>query len=156
MLCYNFPNKWFLLVVLRFPTQTSPLAPCGSGDSQSIVTKFDVIPHSTEQDTQPIAFLVSRQAIPYQTCGGICCPGVSSPKTRSLANSSTTRHDGINHLHHSNHCSNHSFNPHTVNSHLDGWTTTTLSQRHKLTQHHKGWKTCTTLMTAWLSVTIQV
>jgi hypothetical protein len=24
------------------------------------------------------------------------------------------------------------------------------------TQHHKGWKTCTTLMTAWLSITNQV
>jgi hypothetical protein len=131
MLCYGFPNKWSPLVVLRFPTQTSPLAPCGLGDSQSIVTKYDAIPHSTEQDTQPIAVLISKQAIPYQIRGGTCCPRRSTPKIQSLADSSTTCHDGINHLHHSNRCSNYSITPHVINSHLDGWETTTLSQRHK-------------------------
>jgi hypothetical protein len=39
------------------------------------VTKYDAIPHSIEQDTQPIAFLISRQAVPYRTRGGTCCPG---------------------------------------------------------------------------------
>jgi hypothetical protein len=29
------------------------------------VTKYDVIPHSTEKDTQPIVFLISRQAVSY-------------------------------------------------------------------------------------------
>jgi hypothetical protein len=94
-------------------------------------TKYDAIPHPTEQDTLPIVFLTSRQIIPYWTHGGTCCPGVSTPKIRSLADSSTTCHDGINHLHHSNRCSNHSIDPHTVTSHLDGWKTATLSQRHK-------------------------
>jgi hypothetical protein len=28
-------------------------------------TKNDAQPHSTEQDTQPIAFLVSKKAVPY-------------------------------------------------------------------------------------------
>jgi hypothetical protein len=51
MLCYDFLSKRSPLTVLRFLTQTSPLAPCGSADSQSIVTKCDAIPHSTEQDT---------------------------------------------------------------------------------------------------------
>jgi hypothetical protein len=106
--------------------QMSPLAPCGSSDSQSVVTKNDAIPHSTEQDTQPIAFLISKQAVPYQTRGGTCCPRVSTPKIRSLIDLSITYHDGINHLHHSNHCSNHSIDPHMVTSHLDGWKTTTL------------------------------
>jgi hypothetical protein len=32
-------------------------------------------PHSTEHDTQPIAYLISKQAVPYQTRGGTCCPG---------------------------------------------------------------------------------
>jgi hypothetical protein len=82
-------------------------------------TKSDVNPHSTEQDTQPIAFLISRQVVLYRTRGGTCYPGVSTPKIRYLADSSTICHDGINHLHHSNHCSNHNIDPHTVTSHLD-------------------------------------
>jgi hypothetical protein len=94
-------------------------------------TKYDVNHHSTEQDTQPIAFLISRQAIPYRTHGSTCCHRVSPPKIWSLVDSSTTCHDGINHLHHSNHCSNHNIDPHTAKSHLEGWKTTTLSQRHK-------------------------
>jgi hypothetical protein len=94
-------------------------------------TKYDAILDSTEQDTQSIAFLISRQVILYWTCGGTCCPGVSTHKLRSLADLSTTCHDGIIHLHHSNRCSNHNIDPHTVNSHLDGWKTTILSQRHK-------------------------
>jgi hypothetical protein len=37
MLCYGFLNKQSLLAVLRFPAQMSILAPCGSGDSQSMM-----------------------------------------------------------------------------------------------------------------------
>jgi hypothetical protein len=55
---------------------------------------------------------IPNPTVPYQTRGGICCPGVSTPKIRSLADSSTTYHDGINHFHHSNHCSNHNIDPH--------------------------------------------
>jgi hypothetical protein len=94
-------------------------------------TKYDVNPHSNEKDKLPRVFLISKQVVPYQTCGGICCLGVSTPKIQSLVNSSITCHDGINHLHHSIHCSNHNIDPHTVKSHLNGWETTTLSQRHK-------------------------
>jgi hypothetical protein len=94
-------------------------------------TKYDVIPHPTEEYTLPIVFLISRQAIPYWTRGGTSCPRVSTPKIRSLADLSTRCHDVINRLYHSNQYSNHIINPHTVNSHLDGWKTTTLSQRHK-------------------------
>jgi hypothetical protein len=93
------------------------------------VTKYGVIPHPTEQDTLLIAFLISRQGIPYWTHGVTCCPRVSTPKIRSVADSSTTCHDGINHLHHTNHCSNHIIDPHTINSHLNRWKTITLSQR---------------------------
>jgi hypothetical protein len=94
MLCYGFSNKRSPRVVLRIPTQTSPLAPCCSGDSQSIVikyvTKYDAILHSTEQDTLPIVFLISRQAVPYRTHDGTCYPMVSTLKIQSLADSSTT------------------------------------------------------------------
>jgi hypothetical protein len=95
------------------------------------VTKYDANPHSIEQDTLPIVFLISKQALQYWARGGTCCPGVSTTKILSLENSSTTCHYGINHLHHSDHCLNHNIDPHMVNSHLDGWKTTSLSQRHK-------------------------
>jgi hypothetical protein len=117
------------------------------------VIKYDVIPHSIEKVTLPIAFLISRQAVPYQTRGDTC-PGGSTPKIRSLADSSTTCHDDINHLHYSSRCSNHIIDPHTANSHLNGWKTTTLSQA-KLNITKDG-KTCTTLKTTWLSITNQV
>jgi hypothetical protein len=87
--------------------------------SQSMMS----FPHSTKQDTQHIAFLISKQSSPYQTCGGTSCPRVSTSKIRSLAYSSTTCHADINHLHNSNRCSNHNIDPHTVTSHLDGWKT---------------------------------
>jgi hypothetical protein len=129
--------------LLRFSKQTVPA--CSAKVSRTnvysctmwerhfikYVTKYDDIAHPTKQDTLPIVFLISRQVIPYRTCGDTCCPGVSTPKIWSLADSSTTCHEDINHLHNSNHCSNHSIDPHTVNSHLNGWETTTLSQRHK-------------------------
>jgi hypothetical protein len=85
--------------------------------------------HPIKQLTR--ASLISQQAIPYWTCDGTCCPWVSTPHIRSLADLSTTCYDGINHLHHSNHCSNHNINPHKVNSHHDRWKTITLTQRHK-------------------------
>jgi hypothetical protein len=49
-------------------------------------------PHSTEHDAQPIAYPMSKQGVPYRTHGGTCCPGTSSPKIRSLADSSMTNH----------------------------------------------------------------
>jgi hypothetical protein len=49
-------------------------------------------PHSTEHDTQPIAYLISKQVVLYWTRGGTCCPGVSTPKIRSLADLSVTSH----------------------------------------------------------------
>jgi hypothetical protein len=54
------------------------------------VTMYDANPHSTGQGTQHITFLISKEAIPYQTRGGTCCLVVSIPKIRSLADLSTT------------------------------------------------------------------
>jgi hypothetical protein len=36
--------------------------------------------------------LISKQVISYWTCGGTCWPGGSTPKNRSLADSSRTNH----------------------------------------------------------------
>jgi hypothetical protein len=115
-------------------------------------------PHSIEHDTPPIAYLICKQAIPYRTCGGTCCPGVSTPMIRSLADSSMTNHitwqnptiSTIPTL----------LKPHHRSSLwskrilTDGRPSLTKTQaKHNIT---KDGKTCTTLMTAWLSITNQV
>jgi hypothetical protein len=87
MLCYGFPGP-------RVPT-------CSAKVSLSLEPllhlvdqiTFCIFPRTTEQDTQPIASLISKQAIPYRTRGGIYCPGVSTPKTRPIAYSSMTNHN---------------------------------------------------------------
>jgi hypothetical protein len=43
---------------------------------------------TTQQGTLPKAIIISQQAIPYQTHGGTCYPGDTTPKNRSLADSS--------------------------------------------------------------------
>jgi hypothetical protein len=100
--------------LLWFPRQTVPA--CSAKVSQinvpsctmcfsqftKYVTKTDhkvwCHPYSTEHDTQPIAYLISKQVIPYRTRGGTCCLRVSTPKIQSLADSSMTNHI-INPLH---------------------------------------------------------
>jgi hypothetical protein len=64
--------------------------------------KLRVIPHPSKQDTLPIVFLITKQAVPYQARGGTYCPVVSTPKIQSLTDLRTTSPDGLNHLHHSN------------------------------------------------------
>jgi hypothetical protein len=92
----------------RFPTQSGPACSAEVSRTQwpllhHVVQEVHIEchtmghtdrshPNSTERDTQPIAYLISKQVIPYRTCGGTCCPGVSTPKIRSLANSSMTSH----------------------------------------------------------------
>jgi hypothetical protein len=75
------------------------------------VTKYDAIPTQPTM-TQPTTYLISKQVVPYRTRGGTCCHGVSTAKIRSLSDLSTTCHDGINNVHHSNCCSNHNIDPH--------------------------------------------
>jgi hypothetical protein len=43
---------------------------------------------TTEQGTLNKAILISQQVVPYQTHGGTVCPRWSTPKNRSLADSS--------------------------------------------------------------------
>jgi hypothetical protein len=90
----RFPDKWSLLAVLRFPTQSGPSCTMWFRQFTKNVTKTDnkdrSHPHSSKHDTQPIAYLISKQAVPYRTRGDTCCPGVSTPKIQSLADSSMT------------------------------------------------------------------
>jgi hypothetical protein len=130
----------------------APLAPCGLvGIGIGIpVLRF-------RQDILTRAFLISQQAIPYRTCGGTCCPGVSTPKTRSLADSSMTSHitrrnstvSSIPTLLKPHHRSS----PRSNHISMDGKPPLTKTQA-KLNITKDG-KTCTTLMTAGLSVTTQ-
>jgi hypothetical protein len=98
-------------------------------------------PHSTEHDTQPIVFLTSKQVIPYRTRGGTCYPAVSTPKIWSLADSSMTKHN--------------TWRNQTVST-----IPTLLKPQHRsspqLNHISMDGKTCTTLMTTWVSVTNQV
>jgi hypothetical protein len=66
-----------------------PLAPCG------IKAVFIVPLHSTKSDTLTEVFIVSKKVILYQTCGDTCCPGGSTPKNRSLADSSKMMIEGF-------------------------------------------------------------
>jgi hypothetical protein len=129
MLCYGFPLKGSAWSAKDSPSN-APLAPCGLGRSQSMSQSIMSIPTQPIK-TQSITFLISKHVTPYRTCDGTCYPGVSTPQIQSLANSSTTCHDDINHLHHSNHGSNYNIDPHMAKSHLDGSKITTLSQRHE-------------------------
>jgi hypothetical protein len=114
--------------------------------------------YSTEHDTQPTSYLISKQAIPYQTRGGTCCRGVSTPKIQSLADSSMTNHitwrnptistiPALLKLQHQS-------SPRSDHISTDGRPSLTKTQA-KLNITKDG-KTCTTLMTTWLSITNQV
>jgi hypothetical protein len=141
MSCFAIvPDKWSPLAVLRFPTQNDPSCTMWFRQFTKNVTKTDhkvwCHPHSTEHDTQPIAYPISKQAIPYRTCGGTCCPGGSTPKIRLLVDSSMTNHitwrsptvSTIPSLLKPQHRSS----PQSNHITKDGKTCQT--------QHHKGWK----------------
>jgi hypothetical protein len=118
----RFPNKRSPLAVLRFPAQNVPSCTMWFRQFAKYVTKTDhkvwYYPHSTEHGTQPIVFLISRQAVPHRTRGGTCCPGVSiSP-------------DEIQPSPPFQPCSNHSIDPHHSQI-TSRWMGDHLSQRHK-------------------------
>jgi hypothetical protein len=116
-------------------------------------------PHTIEQDSQPTTSLISKQVVPYRTRGGTYCLVVSTPKTQSLADLSMTNHitwrnPAVSII--PTHAQSTASILTTVISHHDGWKTKTLNNNTSQTQHHKDGKTCTTLMTTWLSITNQV
>jgi hypothetical protein len=52
-----------------------------------------VVPlRSTKSNTLAKVFLISKQAVPYQTLGGTCCSRGSTPKNMYLADLSKTNH----------------------------------------------------------------
>jgi hypothetical protein len=63
------------LAVLRFPPRRPLLHHVGW-------TNHHASSHSSEQGTQHIVLLISRQVIPYRTRDGTCCPGLPTPKIR--------------------------------------------------------------------------
>jgi hypothetical protein len=150
------------LAVLRFPTQSGPFCTMWFRQFTQNVTKTNHKdgrhPHSTEHDTQPMAYLVSKQAVPYQTRGGTCCPRVSTPKIRSLVDSSLTSHitgqnptvSTIPYLLKPQYRSS----PRSNHISTDGRPSLTRTQA-KLHITKDG-KTCMILMTAWLSIDNQV
>jgi hypothetical protein len=157
-----FSDKWSPLAVLWFPTRSDPSCTMWFRQFTKNATKTDhkdrSHPHSTEHDTQPIAYLISKQAVPYRTRGGTCCPGVSTPKIQSLADLSMTSHitwrnptvSTIPTLLKPQHWSS----PRSNHILTDGKPSLTKTQA-KLNITEDG-RTCTTLMTAWLSITNQV
>jgi hypothetical protein len=108
--------------------------------------------HSTEQGTLPTASLISNQAIPYRTRCGTYWPGVSTPKTRFLADSGITIH--ITWRNPTLLKPQHRSSPQSPHITMDG--RPTLNNNTSQTQHHEDGKTCTTLVIAWLSITNQV
>jgi hypothetical protein len=121
--CKGFP----LLGTIEYP-QASP-APCGLVGIAIPVPLF-------QQDKLTRAFLISKQVIPYWTCGGRCCPGVSTPRIHPLADSSMTihitwRNPTVSTI------------PSLLKSQLRSspWSRETTShQDTSQTKHHKGWK----------------
>jgi hypothetical protein len=100
----------------------TPLAPCEPG---RVTTPNS---HSSEQDTLPTTSLISKQVVPYRTRGGSCCPGVSTPMTQLLADSSMAN------------CIT-SWIP-TISA-IPNLAQTTASNLTTVTSHHDGWKTNT-------------
>jgi hypothetical protein len=172
--CYYKGLQQEYVTLLWFPEQR--VLACGAKNSHTNVpsytmwfrqftkhvTKYDhkvwCHPHSTEHDTQPIAYLISKQAVPYRTRGSRCCPGVFTPRIQSLADSSMTNHftrwiptiSTIPTLLKPRHRSS----PRSNHNSTNGRPSLTKTQD-KLNIRKDG-KTCTTLMIAWLSITNHV
>jgi hypothetical protein len=130
----------------------TPLAPC-----EPMRVSMPIF-HSFEQGTLPTASLISKQVILYRTRGDTCCPGVSTPRIQSLVDSSMTNHitwrnptiSTIPTLLKSQHQSS----PRWNHISMDG-RPSLIKTSAKLNITKDG-KTCTTLMTAGLSITSQV
>jgi hypothetical protein len=131
--------------VLRFPAQSGPFCTMWFRQFTQNVTKTGQKDrshqHSTEHDTQPIAYLISKQVIPYQTRGETCYSGVSTPKIVL----SRFEHDKLHHLTESNRLHHSILAQITawilsmVKTHLDGWETISHKDTSQ-TQYHKGSK----------------
>jgi hypothetical protein len=120
------------IAMLRFPGVVhgtpAPLAPC---EPRRVTMP---ISPSSEQGTFPTPSLISQHAVPYRTRGDTYCPGVSTPKTRYLADSSMTNDKPVKVATYPtipNLAQTTALNLTTVTSHHDGWKTNTLNTQHK-------------------------
>jgi hypothetical protein len=110
----------------------TPLAPC---EPRRVTTPLS---HSSNQGTLPTTTLISKQVVPYRTRGGTFYPGMSTPRTWSLVDSSMTNHitrriptvSTIPNLSQTT-----ASNLIMVTSHHGRWKTNTLNTSQ--TQHHK-------------------
>jgi hypothetical protein len=101
---------------------TAPLAPCEPG---RVTTPNS---HSSDHGTLPTASLIIKQVVPYRTHGGTYCLGVSTPMTRSLADSSMKVATFPTIPNFAQTTTSHLT---TVTSHHDRWKTNTLNTQHK-------------------------
>jgi hypothetical protein len=137
MLCYGFPVTWVPTCSAKVSSWLEPLLHLVNQ------TMFYIFPHTTEQDSQPTASLISKQVIPYRTRDNTYCPRVSTPKTRSLADLSVTVHNTWRNPTVSTiptHAQTTASNLTMVTSHHDGWKTNTLNTQHKSNSTSKRWK----------------
>jgi hypothetical protein len=128
ILCYGYP---WPRVPARSAKVSSYLKPLLYLVDQ--ITSY-IFPHTTMQDSQPTASLISKQVVPYRTRGGTCCPGVSTPKIWSLADLSMTNHNTwwiptVSTI--QTHAQTTASILTMVTSHHDGWKTNTLDTQHK-------------------------
>jgi hypothetical protein len=113
-----FPEQTVPASIAKVPNTNVPSCTMWFRQFTKYVTKNDhkvwCHPHLSEHDTQPIAYLISKQAIPYRTRGGTCCPVVSTPKIWSLVDWSMkiSTPNGIQPSPPFQPCSNHSIDPH--------------------------------------------
>jgi hypothetical protein len=141
-----FPNQ--MVPACRAKVSRTNIPSCTMWFKQftKYVTKCDhkvwCHPHSIEHDTQPIAYLISKQVVSYRTRGGTYFPGVSTPKISVLSRFEHGKPHHLmesNRLHHSNLAQTTTSILTIVKSHLDGWETISHKDTSQ-TQHHKGWK----------------
>jgi hypothetical protein len=120
---------------------TTPVAPCEPGRVTMPIF------HSSEHGTLPTTSLIIKQAVPYRTRGDTYCPGVSTPKTQSLVDSSMTNHKSWRSQPFPPFQTmlkpHHWISPRSPHITTDGRPTLSTLNRSQ-TQHHKDGKTCMT------------
>jgi hypothetical protein len=167
---YYKSMSWFAMVswhtaplaLLRFLIHSGPFWTTWFRQFTQNVTKTSHTdrrhPHSIEHNPHPIAYLISKQVVPYRTSGDTCHTRESTPKIQSLADSSMT-----------NHITKRNPTVSTVPTLLkpqprsSPWSNhISTDERPSLTKTQaklnitKDGKTCMTLMTTWLSITNQL
>jgi hypothetical protein len=150
MICYGFP---WPRVPANSAKVSSWLKPFFNLVDQITSCAFS---HTAEQDSQSITSLISKQVVSYQTQDDTCCPMVSTPKTRSLADLSMAHHISWRNPTVSTIPTYAQSTTSILTTVNDGWKTKTLNNNTRQTQHHKYGKTCTTLMIVSLNKTNQV